>query len=429
MCSCRLRTSCYARLFAGCRLRPVVRPCYCLPFVTGTAATGEPVDHRTTRTVIRSRNRQTRALLLAFSALLAVLLCVGGSASADPSISSKQAQAAAVLAQIQQMDGTLERAVEKYNYANVQLDTIRSDLKLNANHLVIAKQSLTTAQKRIANRVRALYVNGSAGGAVEVLLGAESLDDLINRLEAVRRVGAQDAQVLGDVKKFKAEVIHRKARLEKAQAAQVQVVAQRASERQAIEGQLAERQRLLSSIKDQIAQLKAQEARRQAALAAQARLRFQAQQQQATALAAASTQEPVTDVTAPSLDASSDSIAAAPPSQYGGAVGIAMQYLGIPYVWGGSTPAGFDCSGFVAYVYSQLGVSLPHHAASQYSYGVPVSQSDLQPGDLVFFNGLDHVGIYIGGGQFIHSPHTGDVVKISSISGWYSDTWAGARRL
>ncbi len=335
-----------------------------------------------------------------------------------------------MLAQIEQMDGTLERAVEKYNYANVQLDTIQSDLKLNANHLVIAKQSLTTAQKRIANRVRALYVNGSAGGAVEVLLGAESLDDLINRLEAVRRVGAQDAQVLGDVKKFKAEVIHRKAKLEKAQAAQVQVVAQRATERQAIEGQLAERQRLLSSIKDQIVQLKAQEARRQAALAAQARLRLQAQQQQATTLAAtASTQEPVTDVSTPSLDASSDPIAAAPPSQYGGVVGIAMQYLGIPYVWGGSTPAGFDCSGFVAYVYAQVGVSLPHHAASQYGYGTPVSQSDLQPGDLVFFNGLDHVGIYIGGGQFIHSPHTGDVVKISSISGWYSDTWVGARRL
>ena len=70
------------------------------------------------------------------------------------------------------------------------------------------------------------------------------------------------------------------------------------------------------------------------------------------------------------------------------------------------------------YVYAQIGISLPHHAASQYGYGVPVSYDQLQPGDLVFFSGLGHMGMYIGGGQFIHAPHTGDVVKISSLAGY-----------
>ncbi len=81
------------------------------------------------------------------------------------------------------------------------------------------------------------------------------------------------------------------------------------------------------------------------------------------------------------------------------------------------------------YVYDQVGVSLPHNAAMQYGYGVPVSRGDLQPGDLVFFHGLGHMGMYIGGNQFIHAPHTGDVVKISDLSGWYDQTWVGARRI
>jgi cell wall-associated NlpC family hydrolase len=108
---------------------------------------------------------------------------------------------------------------------------------------------------------------------------------------------------------------------------------------------------------------------------------------------------------------------------------IALRYLGIPYLWGGSSPAsGFDCSGLVMYVYAQLGISLPHYAAAQYQLGTPVDRSQLQPGDLVFFDALDHVGIYIGNGQFVHAPQTGDVVKITALAD-FGDSYVGARRL
>ena len=354
---------------------------------------------------------------------MAVALASVNTAAADPNVEAKQAQAQDVLGQIQQIDSQLELAVESYNLANVKLDRINAELRTNARHLTIAKSSLRNAQTHLSARLVSLYVNGGEGNALEVLLGAESLDDLLNRMDAVERVSDQDARVLREVKSFRAQVKQRKLRLDRARAAQAQVVAQKADQRRSIEGQLAERQRLLSSIKSEIASLQAAERLRQQRLAAQAQARLSAasvdRQGDAEAAQASTFAAPVEAALAP-----------APPARYGGVVGIAMQFLGVPYVWGGSSPSGFDCSGLIMYVYGQMGVSLPHHAASQYGMGVPVSRDDLQAGDLVFFNGLGHAGIYIGGGQFIHAPHTGDVVKISSLyDSWYASTWYGARRL
>ena len=374
--------------------------------------------------LIHSSSGKAPAILTLVTAIfIAVALASVNTASADPSISAKRAEAQSVLAQIQEIDGQLSHAIEAYNLANVKLDGIRAELKTNSQHLRIARTSLKAAQGHLSERLVALYKNGSDGGTIEVLLGAKSIDDLLNRLDAVDRVSEQDARVLREVKSFRAQVIERKGRLERAQKAQVQVVADKAAQRSSIEGQLAERQRLLSSIKDQIASLQAAEQRRQERLAAQAQARFRAAQAVAAPVEAAP--EALVE-----SDSPAEAIAPAPEARYGGVVGIAMQYLGVPYVWGGASPSGFDCSGFSMYVFAQLGVSLPHHAASQYGMGSPVSKEQLQAGDLVFFNGLGHMGIYIGGGQFIHAPHTGDVVKISSLSdSWYARTWVGARRI
>jgi cell wall-associated NlpC family hydrolase len=104
----------------------------------------------------------------------------------------------------------------------------------------------------------------------------------------------------------------------------------------------------------------------------------------------------------------------------GQAVALAFRFLGVPYVWGGATPAGFDCSGLTMYVYAKLGIKLGHYTGFQYYQGRRVPREQLEPGDLIFFRANSagvpqHEGMYIGNGSFIHAPHTGDVVKISSL--------------
>ncbi|HEY2542476.1 MAG TPA: C40 family peptidase [Gaiellaceae bacterium] len=111
-------------------------------------------------------------------------------------------------------------------------------------------------------------------------------------------------------------------------------------------------------------------------------------------------------------------------------VGFAKHLIGVPYSWGGSSPrTGFDCSGFVRYVYGHFGVSLAHSSFSDFVRGRRVGRWAMKPGDLVFFDGAGHVGIYVGHGRFIHAPHTGTVVRISTMAGWYSSRFDGARRV
>jgi peptidoglycan DL-endopeptidase CwlO len=396
--------------------------------VTGKTATGGSVRGRRELLIGGSTSGWAPRIVLlvafAMGSLCAALLLAAG-ASADPDIQSKQAQAQAIIAELEELDMSLGATVEAWNGANVELERIDGELDKNARHLVTARKSLNVAQRRIAERLHDLYVNGEGDSMLEVLLGSRSLDDVIARLDAIDRVSSQDTRILAEVKQFRHEVQTTRASLKDARERQAQVVAERAAQKQSIESRLAERQQLLSSVKDEIAQLQAEERRRQAELAAQARARLAAQR-----LAAQQAVDVQDQSTYSAVGFGDEVIPAAPPpdgTRASQVIALAMQHLGTPYVWGGSSPSGFDCSGLVSYVYAQIGISLPHHAASQFAYGTPVAYEDLQPADLVFFSGLGHMGMYIGGGQFIHAPHTGDVVKISYLAGYSS--FVGARRI
>ena len=141
-----------------------------------------------------------------------------------------------------------------------------------------------------------------------------------------------------------------------------------------------------------------------------------------------------TAVSASALKNSSNYIAGNAASKADATIATAKKYIGVPYLWGGSTPSGFDCSGFVQYVFKVHGISLNRTCETQYKHGSYVSKSNLKPGDLVFFQntykeGISHVGIYIGGGQFIHASSSKGVVISNLSSSYYVSHYYGARRI
>lgn len=382
-------------------------------------------------------------LIVVLGASVGIMLSATVGASADPSIDDKQAQAQAILAEVQRLDEEVGAAAERWNGANLELDSLTTELDETREDLKRARRLYKVSQARVAQRLRALYVSGDPDSTLDVILGARSLDEVITGLEGTQRIAAQDAQITRDAVTLRARVTKREEELSEAKADQAVIVEGLAAEKRAIEGKLRERQSLLASVKDEIARIEEAERRRQVELRRQAELELERQRRAAETQAQARATAEQAAAPAAASPSGSDGISGLAPdvpdyvpppadaSKGAQVVAIAMQYLGVPYVWGAADPSvGFDCSGLTTYVFAKIGVSLPHYAAAQYQMGVPVSKDQLQPGDLVFFRGLGHMGMYIGGGNFIQAPRTGDVVKISSLSeSYYVATWVGARRV
>jgi peptidoglycan DL-endopeptidase CwlO len=363
-------------------------------------------------------------LVLLCTLAIASLAAAAARAHSTPQIRAERAHAQSVLAQIDQIGRNLETVVQEYDGAKLELQRVKGSLLRNEYQLQIARANFRAAQKRLMARLYSLYVNG-APSTVDVLAGAHSISQLIDRSESAQVLSNQDAELGKQALSFERTVQQRERQLQALKRKREATVASLASKKHEITWALARQKRLLASIHSSIKQLQAQEAARERRLraAAEARLRAEAAAREAAARAAAAQAQQPTTVVPPPVSIPVGNPGAGHPQ----AASIALRYLGVPYVWGGASPSGFDCSGLVMYVYAQLGISLPHYTVAQWNATLPISQSQMLPGDLVFFNGLGHVGIYIGNGQFVNAPHTGSVVRIDSLSSFGG--FDGARRV
>lgn len=341
--------------------------------------------------------RQLATLLVAVPALVGVFV-LAGSAAATPGVSAKRAEAEQAMAQIEQMDRQLEAVGNKWQGAKYHLGLTTKKLNSTRVSLGLARKSFSAARHALAKRVIAAYMeqDDTSGSTVAIMFQATSLQDMINRVEARQRISDYDSRITKQTKTLRNRTAAQAASLERLQAKQQAYANTISAQWNELKRKQNERKAFVARKRREIASLIAEQER-------------QARESAAVARQAISQSSVVTAPSAP--------IANVPSSSVGGiAVNAAMTKIGARYVWGAAGPDTFDCSGLVVWAFGQAGRSLPHYSYSQMSSGTPVSTSALEPGDLVFFYGGGHVGIYVGGGQFIHAPHTGSYVQVNSLS-------------
>lgn len=388
------------------------------------------------------------------AALLAATLSFGlppaFATPSTPRIEEKRAEAQAARAEMDELAARAELAHEDLAQIAEALERTREQISETREALAAARREQAAAQAALEDRAAGIYRSGRVQ-VLEVLLGTTSFGDFLTRVEWLRRLNRSDAVLVLAVKQAVDEVETAERALERRE--EEQVVLRRQSEVKAreVDEALARQERFVNTLDGEVASLVAEEeerlrreaeerarraaeeaARRAAEEAARRAAEEAARRTAATPspgtpgipAGGGGTQSPSAPVPAAYPDGrvfDSAAVGAGRPE----AVTTGMKYLGVPYVWGGSTPSGFDCSGLTQYVYREIGVSIPRTSRTQFTVGafVPPDRMDLLlPGDLVFFgydgdpSRIHHVGIYVGNGDYLHAPSAGRPVQVESLT-------------
>ena len=364
---------------------------------------------------------------------------------ADDDKSSLTAKNDALLKQIQTAN---EKTAKLSNdVSNKALDIKNAEEKISASQAKIASynQQIVKAQVEVGKRKDNLkeqlislqkQVGNSVTGNIyfDFVLNSNSLTDLVGRSLTVNKLSQASAEALQAVKDSQAKVKALQTEQEAKQETLVATKSQLESDKAKIESlksdaekSASDLQQTLEANKDKLAQLAASEDAAKAAAATAAVAATPSASSTSTASSSAASSSVNTSTNTSTTSASSSASASQAPASNTSSVSVsggsiasnAAKYIGVPYVYGGTSPSGFDCSGLIYYAAKEAGISLPRTSQAQSTLGSYVSVSDLKAGDLVFWGGVGsayHVGIYIGGGQYLHAPAPGQSVTIQSMA-------------
>ena len=358
------------------------------------------------------RNSKLLKITLTAAAALTFASFAESSAKADT-----QADIDAITQKIKDTEKSIKEGQEKLS----KLEDLQYQKSMEIDGL---KKNIKARKAQLARQARAAQVN-NAGSMIDFVSKSKNLSEAISRTFTVATLVHANNQAVAQQKADQEKVAADKAVVDKAAADQTQAnknfnndLAQLAVQKTQLEVKKAK--------EDEAARKAAQEAK--VADAKNERDAQNALKDANNAVASVTKSDNNNNnnnnnnVAAQASTQQTSNTSAAPAAKYGSVVGYALSFQGVPYVYGGTSPSGFDCSGLVQYVFAAFGKQLPRTAGAQKAVCTPISESQLQPGDLVFW-GTGHVGIYIGGGNFVHAPTTGDHVKVTSMNYYHPDSY------
>ena len=343
--------------------------------------------------------------LTAVAVALGLVAAVQAPSHADPGLTIAQAQR-----EVNALYNQASRAQEAYNTAHYKVQQTQANLARVRKQLDEQKRTVAKAEAQLSTYATAMYATGGMDPTLQLML-SDNPTEFLAQAGALDQMAQDQSAAVRDANAAKLQMAQTQQVVNDQLASLKKLQAQAAKQKQAVDSKLAAARNVLSHLK------------------AQQRARLARLQRQRAAAAAAQAQQQLATVPAPTVASTPTSSGngggggggVAVNGRAAAAVAYARAQVGKPYVFGAAGPSAFDCSGLTMMAWAQAGVSLAHSATVQYYQTTRISQSSIQPGDLVFFySGPEHVGIYIGGGLFVHAANPSEGVRVDSL---FSSYW------